>query len=209
MIASEQMPRQPNFAQIMEAQRELLGSAPRSFGFLQRLHWRVKPPWWCDEHAPKLLAIYEQQQFLREEGEIVWGVCVQANVLLSQSGRDNCPGAVLYSCQSSWSDELVPLLALAEQLFELKDWTRYADEERAFGRVLANERPSVMHRKVPQSLASGRRVILTTVMFHRKHLPGRRMTHRFFPLLVHADVKATLMVPSRYWPVDLLAEWNE
>jgi hypothetical protein len=203
------MPKRIDFTQIIEEQRDLLGEPPRSFGFFERWHWQIKRPWWCEEHAPKLSAIYEQQQLLREEGTIVWGACVQVNMLLNRPGRDDCPGAVIYSTESSWSDELTTLLTLADRLFELKDGTRRTEDEKAFGKLVADERPRVMHRAVPQSMTNGHRVILTTVMFHRKHLPGCRMTRSYFPLLVHPDVKATLMVPSRTWPEDLRADWND
>lgn len=196
------------YAKIIAEQRELLGKPPRSFGFFQRWHWKLKAPAWCAQHAEQLLVIYESQRLLREEGVVVWGVYVQANVALFKPGPDDCPAMGIYSRDTEWGDDLTPLVDVADALFTLKDGGGRTEEESRFSSLLADELPGGMRLKVPVSLTEGRKVLSTTVMFHRKHLPGGCLTNRYFPLLIHPDTKATLMVPSRYWPGKLLADWN-
>jgi hypothetical protein len=125
-----------------------------------------------------------------------------------ETGRDNCPGCVIFSCDTRWSDRLFPLLELAQELFALKHGEPTDPEATRFGAMLADEYERAMGWPLPASMTGGRLVVATTVVFHRKHLPGRKLSNGYLPLLVHRESPAAFVLPGRYWTEELRAAWQ-
>ena len=187
--------------------RRRFGDPPRSFGLFERFHWHVSPPSWCSRDD-ELRAMYEDRCLLRDEGIVIWGAVVQANQLMFRPGRDNCPGCVIFSFDTRWSDRLVPLAEIAHELFELKHGESSDPAAARFGAMLADEYERAMGLAAPPSLTAGRAVVATTVVFHRKHLPGRKLANGFLPLLVHKETAAAFVLPGRYWTEELCDAWQ-
>jgi hypothetical protein len=61
---------------------------------------------------------------------------------------------------------------------------------------------------VPRPLVGSLPVYATTVLVARRHVPGRRLAAGTFPLIIHPETDATMILPGRYWPPVLLGLWS-
>ncbi len=62
--------------------------------------------------------------------------------------------------------------------------------------------------EVPLALTSMVPMIATTVLVRRLHLPARKLANGYFPLVVDRASGAAAILPSRYWPPEVLADWQ-
>jgi hypothetical protein len=186
----------------MDACRASLGEAPRDFSWRDKVGYlRIPRPVWLRRKDP-LAEILRAQDLLLTEGRLVWGAIVQANTLLFKPGWQNHPAAVVYSPDTALFDDNPDLLLdIARKLYRVKG-TQQADPElAAFSRMLASERDREMRMEVPRSLTGSAAVHCTDIIVARRHLPGRVLSERVFPLLIAPERTAmTMMLPSRFWP---------
>jgi hypothetical protein len=61
---------------------------------------------------------------------------------------------------------------------------------------------------VPLALTAMVPMIATTVLVRRLHLPDRRLANGYFPLVVERATGAAAILPARYWPREVLADWQ-
>ena len=173
-----------------------LAPADRSYPY-------IPAPGWIAKDALK--ATFSRHRDLWLGGRVVWGRLVQANTALFAAGDDDLPGEVLYDPggRLAHTDLIAPgraLLALKgtrpqeTDLFVIADsldegWVRFAGKE------------------IPASL-SPHGLLLSSVLFHRPHLPGGRISLMYFPLLVHDQhAGAVQVLPGRFWPEALVRRW--
>jgi hypothetical protein len=195
-------------ARTLQRIRKRFGEAPRSFGLLERWLFHLIAPWWCRLSRDELMLIYRKQRLLREEGDLVWAAVVQANAFLFTAGRYDCPATVIYALDLDWGDELWPLVQLAKELYALKGRDSPDPAGRDYGQMLASEQDRALGICVPQSVACGIDVRSTTIMVPRKHLPAGYLAQTYFPLLIHPETKASMLLPARYWSDELLDDWD-
>ncbi len=62
--------------------------------------------------------------------------------------------------------------------------------------------------EIPLALTSMVPMIATTVLVRRLHLPARRLTNGYLPLVVDRHSGTAAILPSRYWPHEVLADWR-
>lgn len=62
--------------------------------------------------------------------------------------------------------------------------------------------------EVPKALTAGITMFATTVLARRLHLPRRRITNGYFPLVIRRDCPEALILPNRYWPETVLEDWQ-
>jgi hypothetical protein len=62
--------------------------------------------------------------------------------------------------------------------------------------------------EVPIALTSMVPMIATTVLVRRLHLPARRLTNGYLPLVVDRATGAAAILPASYWPPEVLADWQ-
>lgn len=184
--------------------RRRIGPPPRKFSLRERLHIRVRKPIWLPASDP-LIEHYLCRSFLCEEGGVVWASLVQGNEGLFSPGASDAPAMLIYSFETSWSDNLIPLEAMAQELFSLKEGERFDPEEEQYGEMLADEYERALGWAIPSSISRDRDVRSTGVMVHRKHLPQRLLTRPFVPVLAHPESRMVFIVPSTYWP-DMMLE---
>jgi hypothetical protein len=174
-------------------------------GPLERLYLRARPPRWC--RTDDLMVVYQDRAKLTHEGAVVLAVLVQANSLLFERGADDAPANVIYTTDRDAEQPVVRMLGVAHRLFSLKG-TKPADPDEArFARMVSYELGRDFRVTVPESLSGGLDLTYTTVMVHRKHLPDGRLVAPYFPLLIHAESRAAMILPARYWPDDFVAGW--
>ncbi|NUK00947.1 hypothetical protein [Streptomyces lunaelactis] len=186
--------------------RSNLGPAPRSFDFLdKRRYARIPRPEWIAAAEP-LQEILRQQNTLLREGRLVWASLVQANELLFRPGDHDHPSTVIYSPDTAaFDDDPDRLRGIARALYALKGTGQEDAELAAFSRTLASEMEYEMRMRVPQSLAGDAEVYCTDIIVSRRHLPDGVLRSPLFPLIIHPEKTAmTMMLPSRYWPNELI-----
>lgn len=178
---------------------------PRRPGPLERLYLRVRPPGWCK--TDDLLAVFRDRGKLLGEGDIVPAVLVQANAALFERGADDAPANVIYTTDAEAEQPVARMLEVARRIFALKDTKPEDPDEARFARMVSYELGRDFRVTVPDRLSGGLDLTYTTIMVHRRHLPEGRLAVPYFPLLIHPESRAAMILPARYWPDDFLDEW--
>jgi hypothetical protein len=172
---------------------------------LERLYLRSRPPGWC--RADDLMVVYRDREKLLREGAVVLAVLVQGNVRLFERGADDAPANVLYTTDRDVEQPVVQMLGVAQKLFSLKNTKPEDPDEARFARMVSDELGRDFRVTVPESLSGGLDLTYTTIMVHRKHLPDGRLVAPYFPLLIHPESRAAMILPARYWPDEFMDGW--
>lgn len=178
-------------------------------GVLERWYLHLSPPKWCRAEKDDLLLIYREQKKLLLEGHVALAMLVQANERLFRKGSADAPANIIYTTETSAENPLDKLLQIAQRLFSLKGTKPEDADEQKFARMLSYEYGRDFRVTVPDSLAQGLDVTYTTIMVHRKHLPEGYLSNVFFPLLIHTESRAAMILPARYWSQEMLSAWLE
>ena len=193
---------------LLEQAREALGPAPRTFSpWLSLTYLRVPKPRWLTPRDGLVDFFRGREQLLRE-GNVVWGHLIQANSKLFRPGKKDHPGEVVYPLNPNREVHLEELAEIAQRLFQLKGTSPSDRELAGLAKYLTNERIRVFGLRVPREVAPRTRCGISTVFFRRPHLPDRMLSCSFFPLVVsRQDPRLAAVVPSRYWPQELIESW--
>jgi hypothetical protein len=187
----------------------MLSHPPLSPGLLERLYLRIRPPKWCRKLDDPLMIVYRDQGKLVREGIVALGLLVQANSLLFKKGEaNNAPANVLYMTEWEVDDPVQRLAEVAQKIYSLKDSEPDDAEEQKFARMVSYGHGRDFRVSVPPSLSGELDATYTTIMIHRKHLPYGYLTGGYFPLLVHQESRAAMILPARYWPDEIISDWT-
>jgi hypothetical protein len=192
---------------LLEDVRMAIGAPPRIMEADRVAALTPSPPSWFRDTDP-LAEIYYRLDHLLLEGKVVWGALVQANNLLFKVGPNDHPAMTIYAPDRSFDDRPEALKAIASRLFRLKNTTPEDRDERRLAAAITNEMERGMGWLVPRSMTGGREVLSTGFMVFRSHIPGRRLQGGWFPLLIHDDTPAVMIVPSQFWPRELVSRWS-
>jgi hypothetical protein len=188
---------------------ELLGDLPRKFGLINKYFYLFMwEPYWIWKDKDELQIIYKDQWKLFKEGKVALAIIVQANANLFKEGKGEHPANVIYSCEHNIEGNLDLMFSISDKIYSLKNQTLENEEEKFFSDLVTDELKRAMQIPVPKTLTEGLEVFFTTIMVHRSHLPTKKLSQNLFPLLIHPQTKASLIVPSRYWSEDILSVWN-
>lgn len=190
---------------------EKLGQIPRRFDLWTKymyLHSFASST--LRKYRPELLTIYDNWERLITEGQVVLGVIVQANVRLFEKGKKNHPANIIYSTDTDAESKLEKLFSIADQINYLKNQDFLLNQDEIdFSELVADEMKSAFNVRLPKVLSQNMSVYFTTTVINRNHLPSKRLSQNFFPLLIHPEIDASMIVPSRYWSEDLLKVWED
>jgi hypothetical protein len=178
-------------------------------GPLERWYLHIRPPRWCSAEKDDLLMIYREQKKLLLEGQVALAMLVQANERLFHKGTVDAPANIIYTTETSFENPLSKLLEIAQKLFSLKGTRPENAAELKFAQMLSYDYSRDFRVTVPDTLAQGMDVTYTTIMIHRKHLPEGYLSNVFFPLLIHPESRASMILPARYWSEEMLEAWLE
>jgi hypothetical protein len=193
--------------------RDLFGPPPRTLGAADAKAFQLSL-------VPEMEAVFRQtndpmlriladQHALRDRGEVVWGRLVQANqILFDPSNHYTAPANVIYSLDPYFDGRVGTLGRIAHGLFARKGTVPGDRELREFVRVITDERERIMRRELPRGYCGGQSVYFTTCFVQPGHLPGNRIARPEFPLLVDfRETEAVMVLPSRFWPPELVSQW--
>jgi hypothetical protein len=166
------------------------------------------PPWKFPKGYP-LLTWFENTSILLNRGRLVWSHVVQANNMLFTEGPHSAPGDIVYDPQGILTpDELAPV---AKSLFALREQEQQPNPDApggaelcAIAKHLNSETTVEFGLPVPRHL-SAEPLLFSTIFFERKHLPGGKLTHSYFPVLIHDQLPGfAVVLPARFWPPALM-----
>jgi len=146
---------------------------------------------------------------LWKRGRILWGWVVMANHQLYEKGEDDCPGEILYSLTQDDIVAVSRMPELADRLWSLKTAAipnhAWSQPEQEIAADLASEMAWHAGFRLPETWGgTAHEFRLNTIMFHREHLPERRITHRLLPVLLLPDLPFhSIVVPETYWTEEL------
>lgn len=166
---------------------------------------RAQPTWMSPRDG--LYPVYEAQELLITQGSVVWAAMVQANQLLFEPGPDDCPAQLVYSTHHHFDARPGELESIAGRLADLKGT---APGDPVLGRLadlVTDETNRSMSLELPP-VFSDYPICLGAFMVFRKHVPGGVLGRFTFPLLVHPATPAVMIVPSGFWPPELIALWK-
>jgi hypothetical protein len=157
------------------------------------------PEWMARDPLERSFSRYPDLWF---GGKVVWGRIVQVNTALFSAGDLDLPGDVVYDPTGVMGHQ--DLAEVAQKLFALKGTTPTDRALRAFADHLADEYVRACGLRVPECI-SQHRLLVSTLLFHRKHLPDRKITLPHFPVLINDKFPGVVMaLPSRWWPAELM-----
>ena len=194
---------------LSETERKL-GPSPRHLDLAERL-FLLGCTWVGRKFrraGDELYLVYESRKRLLREGNVALGFIVQANQELFSPGEYDLPAQVVYCSDRTIPDLLETLAECAQRIFALKHTEPEQAEERKFADMITDEYGREMRVSVPKAIAEIEDVTLTSLMVFRKDLPHEYLTNSFFPMLTHPDTPAVIIVPSKFWPNEILQAWK-
>jgi hypothetical protein len=197
-------------AAALRETRATLARRQERMGSLALLRGRIAPPAWLstDDEDP-LHLIYADQWILRRYGQVVWSHVAEANDLLGSDDGDDHPATVVWSLDP-WFDRAVDdLRRIAEAVRDPPRAARPDSETARFARQAAAHVGRIMQWPLPAGLTGGRTVMLTSIVVHRDHLPGRILGAPLLPLLVAPGrTLAAMPLPAAEWSAGLRDLWR-
>jgi hypothetical protein len=184
-----------------EAQRQMTAFALACLAAL-------KPPWLKTREDDALNEIFRQQNLLLKEGKIVWGALVQANALLFKPGNEDCPALLVYSTDAYFDSRPLELQLIAHKIGSFKETNPGDPELKEVARLVTDEMDRSMGFTLPR-VFSDKEIRWAAFMVFRQHIPRGVLSSGLFPLLIHPSTQAVMIVPSKFWPIELLAMWKK
>ena len=189
---------------ILEECRRNFGTMPRSFSAQDKqTYLRVPDGGPNSRFAP----FFKAQDNLLSDGQVVWAHLIQANGLLFQQGDQDLPAVVVYCSKATQKVTPIDLAPIAKSLFELKGTVPKDPDLKVFADNLTGEHTRQFGLAVPKKLAPDFPCAVSPVIFCRKHLPNKKLSSPFFPLIIRSD-GIVMPLPSRFWPQQLINFWN-
>lgn len=191
----------------LEACREALAPVRRRFDITDWVYWQCFAPEWVQPGYYS--EQYEQQKLLREEGLVVWAAVVKANSLLFEPGHAISPLLCVFSPEPRFDDDLAGVTRIARACQRLREPPAPKHVPAEFVERLNDDFAANLRSNVPGVLTGGRQAFTASTVLHRKHLPNGFLSNRAFPLLVlPKKTRATMVLPSAYWPPELREAWE-
>jgi hypothetical protein len=212
--AGEAEPERPGEVDLLRSCRALFGTPPRSLSAADARACRLTLTPEVERlfvgSGDDLLRVLADQEALRDRGRVFWGHLVQANNLLFEPDNPHTLAAnIVYATDPFFDGRAAVLARIAKGLFAQKGSSRADRELREFVRVVTDERERVLRRELPRGYCGGRCVYFATCLIQPGHLPGNHLARPAFPLVVnYQETEAVMVLPSRFWPPELAAQWR-
>lgn len=190
-------------AAILKEIAVTVGNAPRRGSPITAMYRTPPRPSWLTRDD-LVSRIFDHHRGIVDRGEVRWAAVIHANNTLFSPGTSQSGAQVIYALED------VPLA-------RLRKWARacYAVKGTAPGdpaiaklaHKLTDELERALDWPVPPSLCEGGRAITTVVELPRELLPLGFMTCPFFPVFADPQTKMAVVVPSGWWPAELVNYW--
>jgi hypothetical protein len=180
---------------------------PKAIHFIDRLTTlRIQRP--AGIQKDQINLFFQKKNDLLKRGHIVWGQVVQANQLLFYPGMDNAPADVLFCPNPHSQNNPEALASIADRLYEIKGSQPDDPELAKLAAAITDESGRHFGLSIPQSLSPDFPTETSVIYIVRKHLPNGYLTQKVLPLLIYPEQPRIVMVlPCRYWPVEMEDWW--
>ena len=176
----------PHLQALSEAERQLL---------------RVAPPAWLANDPLK--RAFDAYPSLLLTGRVVWARILQAPIALFEAGDDDLPGSVIYDPSGQASH--TALIEPARKVAALRDNPPHSPGLIRLARLLGEHAPHEFGVAVPTAISTDN-LLVSSVLFHRAHLPTGKLEELFLPLVISDRHPGLVMVlPFTWWPASFLA----
>ncbi len=190
--------------QMLQECRQLIGAATRTFSFWNRRTYLHTPrsKWLTSDNAMRI--VFDDRTNLLAHGEVVWGHIVQANVQIFDEGNVDVPALVLLCPNPEVVIDPDDLGVVSQSLFALKNTVPNEGHLQDIAATLTNEHSTPRALAIPRSMSRRVPMVMTTIFFARKHLPGRRLCKPYLPILISPSSPGfATPLPGKYWPANL------
>jgi hypothetical protein len=137
---------------------------------------------------------------------VVWASLVQANNALFAEGPHDMPALLAYSLERHFEARPQALHRIAQELFSYKGKEMPAALQH-IAQYLASEQQRAQDLALPPMLTR-RRVMVSSFLAIRKHMPADVMKGAWFPVLTHPDTLCLMIAPRQFWPPELVTAWK-
>ncbi|WP_394831390.1 hypothetical protein LVJ94_33250 [Pendulispora rubella] len=189
-------------SRLLHATRTRFGAPPRSVSL------PVAAPAWLGEGDP-LAAAHRLHPRLLNEGHIVMGYLVMANVAMFRLGAGTSPGLVVHPRDPNLLVEADELERASHEIYALRSLEPVDEDLDKLASFLRAESERCFSLPVPPALSQGRPLFLSALLPYRLHLPVPRLAAHLLPLLVCDALDEVALLPAACWAPDLLDAWND
>lgn len=199
-----------NFKNILLDIENNIGKPGRKFSFIDKLTWLKldKPQWnWKDDDIAILINNWHR---VFKEGKLTWGHIIQANVLMFEPGKANCPAEVLLWLDSLDRFDIDEFESMADELYELKGESDILEDkdEKEYAEHLEDEMERNFGSNIPHSISQGYNVKSSVIYCQRKHIPNGVLNVSILPMLyLNENPMLTVIVPQKFWSKEYLELW--
>lgn len=200
----EQCPPDPAMEMALDKVRNAIMKWRRSATLDDYAAICASDPGWMGNDS--LGEIFRRQHLLLERGMVVWAALVHANNALFADGPHDMPALLAYSMERHFEARPQALKRIAQELLSYKG-REMPPALQHIGRYLASEQQRAQDLAVPQ-LLTRRRVMVSSFLAIRKHIPDDVMKGAWFPVLTHPDTLCLTIAPRQFWPPELASAWK-
>lgn len=162
---------------------------------------RVPPPDWLA--TDPLKQAFDVYPSLLLTGRVVWARILQAPAALFEAGDDDLPGSVIYDPRGRINH--MALIDPARRIAALRDNPPHSPGLARLARLLGEQASHEFGVPVPAAVNS-HGLLVSSVLFHRDHLPERKLEELCIPIVISDRYPGLVMVlPFTWWPADFLA----
>jgi hypothetical protein len=162
---------------------------------------RVSPPTWLA--TDPLRRAFDVYPSLLLSGRVVWARVLQAPAPLFEAGDEDLAGSVIYEPTGRISH-----MALIEPARRIAAFIEHPPQNPALirlARMLGEHGPHEFGVPVPAAI-SPHSLLVSSVLFHREHLPDRKLDELCLPIVLSDRHPGLVMVlPFTWWPEEFLA----
>jgi hypothetical protein len=197
--------------ELLNECRMIYKNRKKHFNLFDRVYNKLKKPnWMIKENDRRFESIYDEQDLLYSHGRIVLAHLVQANTLLFEPGKDDCPACIVFSEDTYFDENIDEMSEIANNLYILKDTAVEDLELKEFADVITDQMTALYNVQLPNSITNNKLVYYTTIMVKRSHLPNQYLKLGWFPILVCPEkTKASIILPCKYWSTKLIKMWQD
>jgi hypothetical protein len=154
--------------------------------------------------------LWRDQELLFTRGDVQLAALVMANTHLFHRAWVGAPAVVVHGSDPAFEEDPDELLEIAQALDDLRSGPAPADPELATLHArLVDEYDRTTWTPVPASIAGRVPCHVSTLFLHRGAMPDGWVADSMFPILaLREQTPALALLPSRYWPEELVRAWR-